>query len=235
MISGLEERKYATIAEERAAKIVEEVDEIVGHTTDINKEELMNATYLELGKLMARWAKKLDRIEKRSDRHPDWVKNYVMQRGKEVNQFLPQLSTATVGFKLEDISYGQDRDGNLSDDLILLSEPFSMWMEDFDQLVAFCKKNGLDFFVDGFNRRLPGRCFRVAIFRPKTGRVSRNAMREKELMALQVFDDMRSDAVEESAFIVALVHTNEFDESSAEKMVKTLLGSGQIPREKLLR
>jgi hypothetical protein len=238
MISGLDERKYRNPVEARAASIVEEVDEAVGHTTDLDKFELMNACYLEIGKLLGRWAQKIDKIEKRSDRHPTWVTNYAKKKELETKQAFPQLSTGTVGFKLENIFYGEDHEGNLSDDLILLSEPFSMWMEDFDELVQYCKKNDLDFYVDGFNRHLPGRCFRVAIFRPKSEgrRFSRASIRVQELVAHRVFRELsKADSIDEEAFVEALVRTNEFDHGSARKIVKKLVDSGQIPSSKILK
>ena len=44
-----------------------------------------------------------------------------------------------------------------------VSEPYTMGLEDFENLIHFCRENGLTFHVRGESRHFPGHTFRVVI------------------------------------------------------------------------
>ena len=79
---------------------------------------------------------------------------------------------------------------------MMVSQPNSMWMEDFKQLVRFCDQLGLDFYVDGFNTTLPGRTFRVVIYKPKNGPYDRLEFREKSLLGMQMYGELNGKIME---------------------------------------
>jgi hypothetical protein len=230
-----ERRAEKSLASSIAHEIYEYADERVGHAEGVPKDELMLACYHRLGELLALWGKKLDKLEKIS-KEPEWLKKYV--KNKEAREGRPMVyyDSVSLGFAVDNLYFAKEKGANtLSDDLLLVSEPTSMLMEDFKDLVSFCKENGLDFYVDGFNTKLPGRAFRVCVYAPKLGARSHLEFREKSLAALELFKKLSDDkrVVERKAFVDELVKTGEYDELLATKVVDVLLASGQIPKSLL--
>lgn len=229
-----ERRAEKSLAASIAHEIYEYADERVGHAEGVPKDELMLTCYHRLGELLAQWGKKLDKLEKISE-EPEWLKEFV--KTKEASEGRPMVyyDSVSLGFAVDNLFFAKEKgENNLSDDLLLVSEPTSMLMEDFKDLVTFCEKNGLDFYVDGFNTKLPGRTFRVCVYAPKLGARSHLEFREKSLVALRLFKTLSNDKpVERKAFVAELVKTGEYDELLANKVVDVLLASGQIPKSLL--
>jgi hypothetical protein len=231
-----ERRAEKSLASTIAHEIYEYADERVGHAEGVPKDELMLATYQRLGELLAHWGKKLDRLEKIS-KEPEWMKQFV--KSKEAAEGRPMVSydSVSLGFAVDDPYFAKEKgESTLSDDLLLVSEPTSMLMEDFKDLVTFCDKNGLDFYVDGFNTKLPGRAFRVCVYAPKLSAKSRLEFREKSIAALKLFKDLSAGEgpLERKKLVQELVKTGEYDELLANRVVDVLLASGQIPKSRLI-
>lgn len=117
----------------------------------------------------------------------------------------------------------------------MVSQPNSMWMEDFKELVRFCDKLGLDFYVDGFNTTLPGRTFRVVIYKPRDRPHKGIDLRENALFAVQAFNEIRRESdgslPSKQRFLGFLISSGKFEnEDSAEKIIGSLMSSGLIPK-----
>jgi hypothetical protein len=240
-----EERRESrnSLAGSIAQEIYVYADERVGHAEGVPRDELMLVTYHRLGELLAEWGKKLDKLQKVSE-EPQWLKDYVRRKEASEGRAMVAYDFASLGFPVDGLFFAREKERNasLSDDLVLVSEPTSMLMEDFKFLVDFCEKYKLDFYVDGFNTRLPGRAFRMAIFRPKLSTKSQLEFREKSIAALKFFKELYSSKIAEGgsttmigkeAFVNELVKTGEFDELLARKIVEVLVSSGQIARSAL--
>lgn len=49
----------------------------------------------------------------------------------------------------------------------IIGEPYHLYMNDFVNLINYCKQHDLTFRVDGNSAHVPGRCFRVIINKKK--------------------------------------------------------------------
>ena len=142
----------------------------------------------------------------------------------------------SLGFEVDHLFFAKEKEeAQLSDDLLMVSQPNSMWMEDFKQLVRFCDKLGLDFYVDGFNTTLPGRTFRVVVYKPKDGRHERLVFRENSLMGMQIFESLKREdkgrMPSRQSLVDVLLNSGKFeDRRAAEKLVDFLVASRLIPR-----
>ena len=231
-----ERRSQKSLANSIAHEIYEYADERVGHAEGVSREELMLACYHRLGELLAQWGKKLDKLE-RASQEPHWLEEYTKWKESSERRPMVAYDSVSLGFAVDNLFFAKEKgdEKTLSDDLFLVSEPTSMVKEDFKDLLTFCEKNGLDFYVDGFSVKQPGRTFRVAVYVPKLGARSHLEFREKSLSALRVFMELSNtssgkQAVERKAFIEELMKTGDFDELLATKVVDVLVASGQIPR-----
>jgi hypothetical protein len=234
-----ERRAVRSTVDAIAHEIFEYADERVGHAENVPKEQLMLACYHRLGELLAEWAKKLDKLEKVSD-EPNWLRAYFAKKESQGRKSVV-IDSISLGFPVDGLFFAKEKgqEKNLSDDLILVSEPVSMVKEDFSDLIKFCEDNGLDFYVDGFNARQPGRSFRVSVYSPKISSKSRLELREKSILALGIFKELSSTstgvvAVERKVFINKLVGSGKFDELLASKVTELLIASGQIPKSMLI-
>jgi len=211
-------------------------DETVAHAEGVSKEELMLECYHKLGELLALWAKKLDKIEG-VQVQPFWLKEHIENEEKREGRPWVDLGREFFGFEVDNLYFAKERNGTqLSDDALMVSQPFSMWMEDFRELVSFCDRLGLDFYVDGFNSRLPGRALRVVVYKPKDGigPHSRLDFRERSLFAIQVFENLSGkNKIRKEILIDHLVASGKFDNQSAEKMIQILIAGGRIPKSKI--
>ncbi|MGI0079994.1 MAG: hypothetical protein ACRECH_10250 [Nitrososphaerales archaeon] len=226
-----------------AHHIFEFADESVGHAENVPKEELMLACYHELGKLLSQWGKKLDKIRSVAQ-EPQWLKEYLARKESTEGRSRVAYDSFSFGFALDNLFFGKEESfyGTLSDDLLMISEPRTMLMEDFNELLKFCDSNGLDFYVDGFNTSLPGRTFRVVVYKPKSGSPRRHLdFRENALVALQLFRELSatpggsSVAIERGFFIDAYVKRTggTLDPVVASKILDALISSGQIPQSRI--
>ena len=118
-----------------------------------------------------------------------------------------------------------------------------MIMEDFKSLIAFCEKNGLDFYVDGFNTRQPGRAFRVVVYRLKDGKKpqSRRDFGEKTLKTLLIFGELskssdgKTHSVERKIIVDKMMNSGRFEsEEEALSFLDGLASSGQIPKSRII-
>ena len=231
-----ERRSEKSLANSIANEVYEYADERVGHAEGVPREELMLACYHRLGELLAQWGKKLDKLE-RTSQEPHWLEEYTKRKESSEGRPMVAYDSVSLGFATDNLFFAKEKgdEKTLSNDLFLVSEPTSMLMEDFKDLLTFCEENGLDFYVDGFNVKQPGRTFRVAVYVPRLGAGSHLEFREKSLSALKVFKELSNtssgkQAVERKAFIEELMETGDFDEFLASKVVDVLVASGQIPR-----
>jgi hypothetical protein len=221
-----------------AHEIFEYADETVAHAEGVSRDELMLETYHQLGMLLAQWAKKLDKVEIAFE-EPDWLKKYVRAEEQSRNRSWVEYGTPAFGFEVDKLFFAKEKTNpsrRLTEDLLTISEPYTMWMEDFKELVSFCQKNNLDFYVDGFNTRLPGRSFRVVIYKPKSGPVSHRDFREVSLIALQVFSELYAKteaAISWQELVKSLQLSANIDEAPAERILEALLASGRIPKSKI--
>lgn len=215
-----------------AHQILEYADETVGHAEGVSREELILETYHKLGTLLAQWSKKIDKIERVYD-EPRWLKEYVKQEEATQDRSWVEYGPAAFGFEVDNLFFAKEKPPiKLSDDLLTISEPYTMWMEDFKELIDLCRRNHLDFYVDGFNSHQPGRTFRVVIYKPTSAPKSHREFREEALLALQVFADMHESSGKEvtrEGFESALLQTGKFDQLSAERIIEILLAGKRIP------
>ena len=217
-----------------AHDIYEYADETVGHAEGVSREELMLECYHKLGSLLAQWAKKLDKIEPANVR-PLWLEEYIEEENAKGHPMV-NLGPETLGFEIDHLFLAKEKkEAQLSDDLLMVSQPNSMWMEDFKQLVRFCDKLGLDFYVDGFNTTLPGRTFRVVVYKPKDGRHERLVFRENSLMGMQIFESLEREdkgrMPRRQSLVDVLLNSGKFeDRKAAEKLVDFLVASRLIPK-----
>jgi hypothetical protein len=217
-----------------ARDIYEYADETVGHAEGVSKDELMLECYLKLGSLLAQWAKKLDKLENANAR-PVWLKEYIDEESTKGRPMV-DLGSETLGFEINHLFFAKEKsESDLSDDLMMVSQPNSMWMEDFKQLVRFCDKLGLDFYVDGFNTTLPGRTFRVVIYKPKNGPYQRLELREKSLLGMQMYEKLKQKnnglRPSKKSLIESLSESGKFqDRKSVEKLIDFLVSSRLIPK-----
>jgi hypothetical protein len=219
-----------------AHEVYEFADETVAHTEGVSREELMLECYHKLGKLLSEWGKKLDKIE-RVNAQPAWLKEHIESEEKNQGRTWVELGRESFGFEVDGLFFAQEKNGtHLSEDLLMVSEPFTMWMEDFKGLVHFCDQNGLDFYVDGFNTHLPGRTMRVVVYKPKSGTPhTHQEFRESALLATQIYERelQGKDTIAKSDLIDALINSGKFGRDSAERVIATLVASGRIPKTKL--
>ena len=238
-----ERRAGKTLAHAIANEIFVYADERVGHAEGVSKDELILACYHRLGELLGQWARKVDRLEK-VNKEPDWLSKFVQRKESREKRPLISYDSASLGFAVENLFFGKERSQleeqtTLTDDKILVSEPSCMLKEDFKNLLSFCEENCLDFYVDGFSSKQPGRTFRLAIYDPKLSVKSQMEFREKTLVALELFKELSTipngvQAIERKALIAKLVKTGEFDELLASKVVEVLIASKMIPRTSLI-
>jgi hypothetical protein len=217
-----------------AHDIYEYADETVGHAEGVSKDELILECYLKLGSLLAQWAKKLDKLENANAR-PVWLKEYIDEESSNGRPMV-DLGPETLGFEIDHLFFAREKnESGLSDDLLMVSQPNSMWMEDFKQLVRFCDQLGLDFYVDGFNTTLPGKTFRVVIYKPKNGPYERLELREKSLLGMQRYEELKQKnnglRPTKNSLIESLLESGKFqDGKSVEKQIDFLVASRLIPK-----
>jgi hypothetical protein len=236
-----ENRHGKTLAHAIANEIFVYCDERVGHAEDVPKEELILASYERLGNLLGQWACKLDRLE-RVSQEPEWLRKFVQRKESDDKEPLISYDSVSLGFPVQNMFFAKERNNSqvkLSDDRILISEPASMFMEDFKNLILFCEENGLDFYVDGFNSKEPGRTFRLAVYAPKLKVSSQREFREKSLLAVQVFKELSNSpsgikAVERKVLIKELKRRGEFDEDLAKKIIEIVVSSKLIPQSLII-
>jgi len=234
-----------TPVERIAHEVYEYADETVGHAEGVPRDELMLACYHKLGLLMADWAKKLDRIDvKRSE--PTWMRKFAKLREENNGISMMAYDTASLGFEVDGMFFAEDKSDakrRFSDDLLMVSQPYSMLKEDFKSLIEFCEENNLDFYVDGFNTRQPGRAFRVTVYHLKLGSkpLSRKDYREKVLGTLLIFSELSTDSdgraqsVERRVILDQMLRSGLFmDLTEASDILYTLEKSGQIPKSRIL-
>jgi len=216
-----------------AHEVYDFADETVAHAEGVPKSELMLECYHKLGTLLAQWATKLDKIE-RIEARPEWLVEYIEAEENERSRPLVDLGRESLGFEIDNLYFAKERtDTQLSDDLLMVSQPKSMWMEDFKELVRFCDSLGLDFYVDGFSTKLPGRTFRVVIYKPKNGQHKRLDFRENSLFLIQSFEKLKreSGTPSKGKLIELASSSGRFDDRhSAEKLLETLMQAGVIPK-----
>jgi hypothetical protein len=217
-----------------AHDIYEYADETVGHAEGVSREELMLECYHKLGSLLAQWAKKLDKIEP-VHVQPSWLREYIDEENAKGHPMV-DLGPESLGFEIDHLFFAKEKkEAQLSDDLLMVSQPNSMWMEDFKQLVRFCDNLGLDFYVDGFNTTLPGRTFRVVIYKSKDGPHTRLEFRENSLLGMQLFESLKREGKagmpSKQSLVDSLLDSGKFeDRKPAEKLVDFLVASRLIPR-----
>lgn len=219
-----------------AHEVYDFADETVAHAEGVSREELMLECYHKLGTLLALWAKKLDKIERVNSR-PLWLESYALsEEEKEGGRPLVDLGRETLGFEVRDLFFAREkRDPQLSEDLLMVSQPDSMWMEDFKELVRFCDLLGLDFYVDGFSTKQPGRTLRVVIYKPKDGPHKSQNFREQALLVIQIVEKLKTEnkdeIVSKESVIDQMMSSGKFSErSSAEKLVDILSSGAAIPK-----
>jgi len=232
------EEKEIEISKGPAHKIAHDIyefaDETVGHAAGVNKDELMLESYHKLGSLLAQWAKKLDKLEDANAR-PQWLKEYIQEEDSHGRPMV-DLGTETLGFEVDHLFFAREKnEAEMSDDLMMVSQPKSMWMEDFKQLVNFCEKRGLDFYIDGFSTSLPGRSFRVVIYKPKTGPRNSLEFRENSLLGVQLYEKLKrandGKSPTKRALVDSLLESGKLsDQKSAEKLVETLMTGHLVPK-----
>jgi len=232
------EEKEIEISKGPAHRIAHDIydyaDETVGHAEGVSKEKLTLECYLKLGSLLAQWAKKLDKLENANAR-PLWLKEYIDVETRSGRPMV-DLGSETLGFEVNHLFFAKEkRESQLTDDLMMVSQPNSMWMEDFKQLLRFCEQLGLDFYVDGFNTTLPGRTFRVVIYKPKSGPHERLEFRENSLLGMQMYQKLqqKNDGMRpnKNSLIECLFESGKFqDRKSAEKLIDFLAASRLIPK-----
>ena len=239
IINLSKDEKEKAISKGRVHQIAHEVydfaDETVAHAEGVSKEELMLECYHKLGELLALWARKLDKIEG-VQMQPAWLKEHIENEEKREGRPWVYLGREFFGFEVDNLFFAKEKKVQLSEDALMVSQPFSMWMEDLRALVDFCDRLGLDFYVDGFNNRLPGRAFRVVVYKPKNGPHSRLDFREKSLFAIQTIETLlrRSESpIKKESIVELLIASGKFDTQSAEIMVQNLVASGRIPKSKI--
>ena len=195
-----------------AHEVYEFADETVAHAEGVSREELMLECYHKLGKLLSEWGKKLDKIE-RVNAYPAWLQKHIDSEEK-LGRTWVELGRESFDFEVEGLFFAREKNNaQLSEDLLMVSEPFTMWMEDFKGLVTFCGKNGLDFYVDGFNTHLPGRTMRVVVYKPKSGAPhTHGEFRESTLLAMQIYENeiKDKDTIAKDVFIAALIRFGKF-------------------------
>lgn len=238
-----ERRAGKTVAHAIANEIFVYADERVGHAVGVSKDELILACYHRLGELLGQWARKLDKLEKVNE-EPDWLSKFVHRKESREKRPMICYDSASLGFAVENLFFGKERNlpreqTTLTDDKILVSEPSCMLKEDFKNLLSFCEENCLDFYVDGFSSKQPGRTFRLAVYDSKLSIKSQMEFREKTLVALKVFKELSTTprgarAIERKTLISELVKTGEFDELLASKVVEVLIATKLIPRTSLI-
>ncbi len=216
-----------------AHEIYDFADETVAHAEGVSQEEVMLECYHQLGKLLAQWAKKLDKIAP-VNAQPAWLQEHVSEQEKTLGRSWVELGRESLGFEVEGLFFAREKGGaaQLSTDALLVSQPNTMWMEDFRGLIKLCEKNGLDFYVDGFNTRLPGRAMRVVVYKPKSGvPYTHQEFRESTLLALQMYRELArgKEAISKEALVRALVDRAKFDRVYAEGIAEILASSGRIP------
>jgi hypothetical protein len=241
LINLAKDEKEKDILKGPAQRIAHEVydfaDETVAHAEGVSREELMLECYHRLGMLLAQWAKKLDKIEKVNSQ-PKWLKEHIELEEKSRGRSWVELGRESFGFEVDSLFFGKEKkNAQLSDDTLMVSEPYTMWMEDFKELIEFCNTNNLDFYVDGFNTHLPGRTMRVVVYKPKSGGPhTHEGFRENTLVAVQVYENLLrgKDSIERKTFAEALIGTGKFDGDSAERMIETLIVSNRIQKSKIV-
>jgi len=216
-----------------AHDVYDYADETVAHAEGVSRDELMLECYHKLGGLLGQWAKKLDKIE-RVNARPLWLEEQIRAEKNGGGQHWVDLGPETLGFEVSNLFFAREKkEQHLSNDLLMVSQPKSMWMEDFKELVRFCDALGLDFYVDGFNTTLPGRTFRVVIYKPKEGPHKRSVFRENALFAIQSFNELRrkSDDIHSTESLTdLLVSSGRFENrESAEEIIDFLISNGLIP------
>jgi len=232
------EEKEIEISKGPAHKIAHDIyefaDETIGHAEGVNRDELMLESYHKLGSLLAQWAKKLDKLVNANAR-PQWLREYIQEEDSRGRPMV-DLGPETLGFEVHHLFFAREKnERELSDDLMMVSQPKSMWMEDFKQLVSFCEKLGLDFYIDGFNTELPGRSFRVVIYKPKTGPRKSLEFRENSLLGVQLYEKLKrandGKPPTKRALVESLLESGKLsDQKSAEKLAGTLMTGHLIPK-----
>ena len=217
-----------------AYEVYDFADETVAHAEGVPRSELMLECYHKLGTLLAQWAKRLDKIEGVSAR-PLWLKNFIELGETQRGRPLVDLGRESLGFEIDNSYFAKEKTNTqLSDDLLMVSQPKSMWMEDFRELLKFCDSLGLDFYVDGFNTKLPGRTFRVVVYKPKNGQHKRLDFRENSLFIVQLFEKFRREnghTPSKEQLIELIDQSGKFeDRNSVEKLLETLALAGVIPK-----
>jgi hypothetical protein len=241
IINLAKDEKEKDLLKSPVHKIAHEVydfaDETVAHAEGVNKEELMLECYHKLGALLAQWAKKLDQIE-RVNSQPTWLKEYIEKEEKSKGRVWVDLGRASFGFEVEGLFFGKEKKTpQLSEDTLMVTEPSTMWMEDFNALISFCTENDLDFYVDGFNTHRPGRTMRVVVYKPKSGVPhTHREFREKALIAVQIYESLLrgADSIDKEKLLLALVDSGKFDREAAERILETLLASGRIQKASII-
>jgi hypothetical protein len=217
-----------------AHEVYDFADETVAHAEGVPKDELMLECYHKLGGLLAQWAKKLDKIEPVAAR-PLWLEEQIRSEEKTRAHDWVDLGRESLGFEVENLYFAREKKGQqLSADLLMVSQPKSMWMEDFKELVRFCDALGLDFYVDGFNTKLPGRTYRIVIYKPKDGPHKQLDFRENSLFAIQSFEQIKKESGSVPTFsslVEFLIDSGRFeDKTSAERFLSVLMSAGLIPQ-----
>ena len=219
-----------------AHEVYDFADETVAHAEGVSQEELMLECYHTLGKLLAQWAKKLDKIEP-VKAQPAWLKEHIQDEEKTLGRSWVELGRESFGFEVDGLFFAREKkNAQLSNDTLMVSQPNTMWMEDFQGLIKFCEKNNLDFYVDGFNTRLPGRAMRVVIYKPKSGAPhTRLEFRESAFLAIQIYGQLAEgkEWIAKEDLLDALVQSAKFDRASAERVLEMLAASGRIPKTRM--
>jgi hypothetical protein len=244
MITISKDEQESRIGKSKAHAIANEIfeyaDERVGHAEEVPKEELILACYERLSNLLGQWARKLDKLEKVNN-EPAWLRKIVQKKELMDKRPLISYDSASLGFRVENLFFARERDMSqgqtrLSDDTMLVSEPSSMLTEDFKNLLAFCEENELEFYVDGFGSKEPGRTFRLAIYSPKLAVKSQMELREKIILALKIFSELsntptgKKQAVKRRTLISELEKTGQFDETLATKIVEVIIAGKLVPQ-----
>jgi len=136
------EKLASILTAEFSAKVRETLGKLPASTATATRCEL----YYSLGEEMKEMASAFDSYKK-ADPPREWIN--LLHRAKR------ELRSIDHWF------FAKDPDN--PSDFVLVSEPYNLTMEDFEELTRFCDEEDLEYYVEGFSVHFPAHTFRITI------------------------------------------------------------------------
>ena len=146
---------------EQVYKEIDSLIEKLSREQEYPKEKIVREAYDLIGEVLLKRLALYYLNDDSSFKTPGWMRKIEKEYTRKNGYYMvfSWILHNVYGIHVDHVYYS--RDGRF------VSEPYHMGKEDFEKLIDFCNRHGLDFYVTGFSHYFPGETLRLEIYPKK--------------------------------------------------------------------